>query len=168
MQKITLIAAYAQNRVIGINNDIPWYIPEDFAFFKTYTMYKPVIMGRRTWDSLPRKPLPNRRNIILSQQQHLSIDTAEICFSLEQAIMACANSPEIIIMGGASIYAAALPFATDLRLTEVKLTPDGDTFFPEFDTQVWKEVERTSHFSQKGIAFDLVHWQKSKPIFQAA
>lgn len=158
--KITLVAALAENRVIGANNDIPWHIPEDFAFFKQYTSQKPVIMGRKTWDSLPRKPLPNRRNIIITRQSDFVAAEAECFADLASAIAACEPCEEIIIMGGAQIYAQALPLATDLRLTEIKLLPHGDTFFPEFSRQEWQEVERISQISSKGIAFDLVHYQR--------
>lgn len=160
MQKITLIAAMAQNRVIGANNDIPWYIPEDFAFFKQYTTNKPVIMGRKTWDSLPRKPLPNRRNIVVSRQNNFSVQGADKFTSLSDAIAACADANEIIVMGGEQIYAQSLSFATDLRLTEVHLTPQGDTFFPEFTALEWQETERIAQVSHNGTAFDWVHYQR--------
>lgn len=159
--KITLVAALAENRVIGINNTIPWHIPEDFAFFKEYTLQKPVIMGRKTWDSLPRKPLPNRRNIIITHQLNFQATQAECFTDLPSAIATCTPCEEVIIMGGAQIYAQALPLATDLRLTEVKLCPNGDTLFPEFPHQEWKEIQRISQISKQGIAFDLVHYQRS-------
>ncbi|WP_038316122.1 dihydrofolate reductase [Kingella kingae] len=160
MQKITLVAALAQNRVIGANNDIPWHIPEDFAFFKQYTSGKPVIMGRKTWDSLPRKPLPHRRNIVITRQANWQATGAEVQGDVQAALQSCADAPEIIIMGGAQIYAQALPFATDLRLTEITLLPQGDTHFPEFAPQEWCEQSRESCVSQNGIAFDLVHYQR--------
>ncbi|MDO4433344.1 MAG: dihydrofolate reductase [Alysiella sp.] len=167
MQKITLIAAMAENRVIGANNDIPWYIPEDFAFFKQYTTGKPVIMGRKTWDSLPRKPLPHRRNLVITRQINWQADGAENFTDFQAALKACGDAPEIIIMGGAQIYEQALDFATDLRLTEVQLSPDGDAFFPEFSMQLWQEVERSNHISNKGIKFDLVHWQRCDSVFES-
>lgn len=157
--KITLVAALAENRVIGANNDMPWHIPEDFAFFKQYTSHKPVIMGRKTWDSLPRKPLPHRRNIIITHQPNFQAATAEIFTDLPSAITACSHCEEIIIMGGAQIYAQALPLATDLRLTEIKLQAHGDTFFPAFPRDKWQEIQRISQISSQGIAFDWVHYQ---------
>ncbi|ULJ61802.1 dihydrofolate reductase [Wielerella bovis] len=160
MTQITLIAALTHNRVIGANNDIPWHIPEDFAFFKQYTTNKPVIMGRKTWDSLPRKPLPNRRNIVISRQPEYIATGAEVFADLPNAIQACGEVAEIIIMGGAQIYAQALPLATDLRLTEVQLSPQGDTFFPKFSAQHWREITRVKHIAANGIAFDLVHYQR--------
>lgn len=161
MQKITLIAAYADARCIGINNTMPWHLPEDFAFFKRYTSGKPVIMGRKTWESLPKKPLPERRNIVISRQTDYAADGAEVVTSLGDALALCADAPEIIIMGGAQIYAQALPLATDLRLTEVALQVEGgDAFFPEFSADEWQETARESHTSAKGIDYVFVHYQR--------
>ena len=111
--QITLIAALAQNRIIGNANQIPWHIPEDFAFFKRYTTGKPIIMGRKTWDGLPRKPLPNRRNIVITRQADWQADGAEAVRDFQAALQACAGEREAVIIGGAQIYAIALPFATD-------------------------------------------------------
>jgi len=137
MPKITLIAAYAARRCIGINNTMPWHLPEDFAFFKSYTTGKPVIMGRKTWESLPRKPLPGRQNIVITRQDYQA-EGAQTAASLKDALALCQGVEEVIIMGGAQIYAQALPIATDLRLTEVGLDVDGDAFFPEFSAEQWR------------------------------
>ena len=159
--RLTLIAALAQNRCIGIGNDMPWHLPEDFAFFKQYTLGKPVVMGRKTWDSLPRKPLPGRRNIVLTRQPGWQAAGAEIAATLEEALSRLQDEPEIIIMGGAQIYAQALPLATDLRLTEVALHIDGDAFFPALAAADWQEVSRRGEVSaQSGTAFDFVHYQR--------
>ena len=161
MQKITLVAAVAQNRVIGRDNQMIWHIPEDFAFFKRFTSGKPVLMGRKTWDSLPRKPLPNRRNIVVSRQAGWQAEGAEVFADVQAALSACADAPEIIVMGGEQIYAQPLVLATDLRLTEVALRPEGDAFFPEFSVGDWQEVSRERCVSEKGgTAFDLVHYQR--------
>ncbi|QEY23890.1 dihydrofolate reductase [Neisseria animalis] len=162
MQKITLIAAYAARRCIGIDNTIPWHIPEDFAFFKAYTLGKPVIMGRKTWESLPRKPLPGRENIVISRQTDYQAEGATVVSNLQEALQQCREAEEIIIMGGAQIYAQALPWATDLRLTEINLEVAGDAFFPEFDAAQWTETAREPHVSAKGIAYEFVHYQRSK------
>ncbi len=162
MQKITLIAAMAENRVIGANNDIPWHIPEDFAFFKQYTSGKPVIMGRKTWDSLPRKPLPQRQNIVITRQTDWQADGATVCTDLAAALALCGDAAEVMIIGGAQIYAQAMAMATDLRLTEIKLTVAGDTHFPEFSPHEWHEQSREQHISQKGMTFDLVHYSREK------
>ena len=160
MPKITLIAAYAARRCIGINNTMPWHLPEDFAFFKSYTTGKPVIMGRKTWESLPRKPLPGRQNIVITRQDYQA-EGAQTAASLEDALALCQGVEEIIIMGGAQIYAQALPIATDLRLTEVGLDVDGDAFFPEFSTETWQEASRENHVSAKGIEYAFVHYVKA-------
>ena len=113
MQKITLVAAVAQNRVIGRDNQMIWHIPEDFAFFKRFTSGKPVLMGRKTWDSLPRKPLPNRRNIVVSRQAGWQAEGAEVFADVQAALSACADAPEIIVMGGEQIYGIGNGFAFD-------------------------------------------------------
>ncbi|UOO88439.1 dihydrofolate reductase [Vitreoscilla massiliensis] len=159
-QHITLVVATARNGCIGVNNDMPWHIPEDFAFFKAYTSGKPVVMGRKTWESLPKKPLPNRRNIVITRQGDYESLGAEVVHDLQAAIRACDQAPEIIIMGGAQIYAEAMPLATDLRITEVDLHVDGDAFFPALESTLWQEVERSSHVSAKGIGYAFVHYQR--------
>lgn len=161
MNKVTLIAAYAADRCIGINNAMPWHLPEDFAFFKTYTSGKPVVMGRKTWESLPKKPLPNRRNIVISRQTDYHAEGAEVVGSLDEALALCHDVPETIIMGGAQIYLQALPLATDLRLTEIDINvKGGDAFFPEFDADQWQENTRENHISNTGTAYAFVHYQR--------
>ena len=159
-QHITLVVAIAKNGCIGINNDMPWHIPEDFAFFKAYTSGKPVVMGRKTWESLPKKPLPHRRNIVITRQADYVAEGAEVVGDLQAAFALCADAPEIIVMGGAQIYAEALPLATDLRITEVDLSVEGDAYFPTVDANVWQEVAREAHVSAKDIAFAFVHYQR--------
>ena len=160
MQKITLVAAVAQNRVIGRDNQMIWHIPEDFAFFKCFTSGKPVLMGRKTWDSLPRKPLPNRRNIVVSRQAGWQAEGAEVFADVQAALSACADAPEIIVMGGEQIYAQTLALATDLRLTEVALRPEGDAFFPEFSPSEWREAARETHTSANGTGYAFVHYTR--------
>ncbi|WP_066081473.1 dihydrofolate reductase [Bergeriella denitrificans] len=160
MQHITLIAAYAAERCIGSQNTIPWHIPEDFAFFKAYTLGKPVVMGRKTWESLPRKPLPGRRNIVISRNPDYVAEGAETVSGLNEALALCRDAEEIIIMGGAQIYAQALPLATDLRLTEIELSVAGDAFFPELDAAQWQPVSRETHTSAKGPLYSFVHYSR--------
>ena len=151
MQTITLIAAVADNRCIGSGNAMPWHIAEDFAFFKRYTLGKSVVMGRKTWDSLPKKPLPGRRNIVITRQPLWQAEGAERADSLDAALAMLAEVPEIIIMG------------TDLRITEVRLDIDGDAFFPAFASAEWQEVERSSHTAAaNGIRFDFVHYRRAR------
>lgn len=161
MQKITLIVAVADNRCIGTDNAMPWHLPEDFAFFKAYTTGKPVVMGRKTWESLPRKPLPGRRNIVITRQAGYAAQGAETAADLSAALALCADAPEIMIIGGAQIYAQALPAATDLRITEVRLHADGDAFFPEFSQQEWRETERTEHTAADGTGYAFVHYLRN-------
>ena len=115
-------------------------------------------MGRKTWESLPKKPLPGRRNIVITRQSDYLAEGAETVSELEEALALCADAEEIIIMGGAQIYAQALPYATDLRLTEVSLDVSGDAFFPEFSSDEWKEQLRETHISAKGIGYAFVHY----------
>ncbi|PIT58591.1 dihydrofolate reductase [Snodgrassella alvi] len=157
--KITLVAALSDNNCIGENNRIPWHVPEDFEFFKNYTMGKPVVMGRKTWESLPKKPLPGRPNYVISRQQEQQFSGAILCHSIEEAIQQLTDCPEIIIMGGAQIYAQAMPLATDLRLTRIHVNVMGDTFFPVIDATEWQQTESSSHISSKNnIAYDLQHF----------
>ena len=157
-QQITLIAAVAKNDVIGVNNLMPWHIKEDFKFFKEFTTGKPVIMGRKTWESLMTRPLPNRRNIVITRQADYEAVGAEVVGDLQAAFALCTEVPEIIVMGGAQIYAEVLPLATDLRITEVDLNVDGDAYFPSIDASAWQEVERVAHVSTNGLAFSFVHY----------
>lgn len=158
MQRITLMAAMAKNRCIGVNNTLPWHLPEDFEFFKQYTLHKPVMMGRKTWESLPRKPLPKRRNLVISHQAEYIADGAEIYTGLSMALQKCVGEPEVVIIGGAQIYQQALLIASDLRLTEIACNVEGDAFFPEFSMATWQEVERIEHISKEGLHFDFVHY----------
>ncbi|WP_082783566.1 dihydrofolate reductase [Snodgrassella sp. CFCC 13594] len=165
--QITLVAALASNRCIGHQNQMPWHIPEDFAFFKQYTLGKPVIMGRKTWDSLPRKPLPERKNIVITRQASWQESGADTVHSLQAALNKLADVPEIIIMGGAQIYAEALPLATDMRLTEVHANVSGDAFFPAFPINQWRESSRSTHVSAKnGLVFDFVHYTRTDFLHQ--
>lgn len=165
LNKITLIAALSDNNCIGENNRIPWHVPEDFEFFKSYTMGKPVVMGRKTWESLPRKPLPGRANYVISRQDVQTFSGAILCHSVEEALRQLAGCPEIIIMGGAQIYTQAMPLATDLRLTRIHVDVAGDTFFPAIDTDIWQQTESSSHVSSKNnIAYDLQHYVRRSGV----
>lgn len=164
MQKITLIAAHAENRCIGIDNQMPWHLPEDFAFFKSYTTGKPVLMGRKTWESLPKKPLPNRRNIVISRQADYLAEGAEVFHDVQTALAACSTDAEVVIMGGAQIYEQTLPLASDLRITEVGLDAAGDAFFPEYRKGGWREAVRENHVSQNGTAYAFVHYVRNKQV----
>ncbi|MDO4879454.1 MAG: dihydrofolate reductase [Neisseria sp.] len=158
MRKITLVAAYARNRVIGADGKMPWHLPEDFAFFKAYTLGKPVVMGRKTWESLPVRPLPGRRNIVVTRQTDFEGEGAETAFGLMDAVSLCDGEAEIVIMGGGQIYEQAMGIATDLRITEIDLAAEGDVFFPKIEDFRWQEVERIPHVAANGIGYAFVHY----------
>ncbi|MCX8114748.1 MAG: type 3 dihydrofolate reductase [Burkholderiaceae bacterium] len=144
MPRVTLIAAVARNGVIGRNGAIPWRIPGDLARFKRITMGHPVIMGRRTWESLGR-PLPGRRNIVISRTPGFAPAGAEVVTSLGAALAACADASEVFVIGGTEAYREALPLADRLLLTEIDADIEGDAHFPPFDRADWREVSREAH-----------------------
>jgi dihydrofolate reductase len=155
VRELVLIAAVARNGVIGVDGDLPWRIPEDLKHFRRSTLGHAVIMGRRTWDSLGR-PLPGRRNLVVSRDRSLSLDGAEVFASIDAALEAAwAGDDAPRVIGGATLYAATLPRATELILTEVDQAPEGDTRFPPFDRARWQEVSREPH---DGFAF--VTWRR--------
>lgn len=144
MTELVLIAAVAQQRAIGKNNDLLIRLPEDMARFKALTLGHTVIMGRKTWDSIPARfrPLPQRRNIVLSRQPGLVLPGAEVFASLDQAIAACAGEAQVFVMGGAEIYAQALPLAQGLELTEIDAAFEADSFFPDWSSAGFVETAR--------------------------
>jgi dihydrofolate reductase len=142
---ISLIVAVANNGVIGNKGTLPWRIPEDMRWFRMHTLGKPVLMGRKTWESLPNKPLPKRENIIVTHDSGYVAKDASVATSFDAAIAAAAGSPEIVVIGGASLYAAALPRARRIYLTSVGLSPEGDVFMPPFDRALWAEKFVQSH-----------------------
>jgi len=146
-QEIIIIAAMAENRVIGKNNAMPWTIKGNLAHFKETTMGFPCIMGRKTWDSLPKKPLPGRLNIIISNTMNTK-DNPSSCImvfqSLSSAVEYCSNYEKIFIIGGESIYKQAMPLANKIDLTLIPGQYDGDTYFPEIN-DTWIETETVRH-----------------------
>lgn len=140
-QEIIIIAAVAKNRIIGRDNQLLWSIPEDMKHFKELTQGHPVIMGRKTWESIPVKfrPLPNRKNIIISRQTDFISPGGYLAHSLDEALSKVIDSPTVFIIGGGEIYAQAMTIATRLEITEVKQEPDGDAWFPEIDLAYWKK-----------------------------
>ena len=142
-RSLALIVAMSKNRVIGRDGDLPWHIPEDLKHFRRNTVGHAIIMGRKTYDSIGR-PLPKRRNIVVTRQTGLMIEGCEVVHSLEDALnLAYQQDSEPRIIGGATLYKAALPMTTRLFLTEVDQIVDGDTFFPDFDVDDWSEVRST-------------------------
>jgi len=160
-REIVLIAAVTANGVIGRGNDLVWRSPEDMARFKAATLGRTVVMGRKTWESLPPRfrPLPGRRNIVVTRQADYSASGAELANSLLAALDR-AGEGEIFIMGGGELYAQALPRADRLMLTEVDFAPAGDTRFPEFSATDWQETERNHHVDASGIGFDFVTYRR--------
>jgi len=139
---LSIIVAMTSDRVIGKDNDLPWRLPEDLKYFKRVTMGMPIIMGRKTHESIGRA-LPGRRNIVLSRDPNYQpAKGCDLVGSLAQAIEICADAEEVFVIGGSSSFAEALPAADRLYLTEVHEAVEGDTWFPEFDTEAWKEVSR--------------------------
>ncbi|MCW8333218.1 type 3 dihydrofolate reductase [Vibrio sp. SCSIO 43135] len=150
---ISMIAAMADNRIIGKDNQMPWHLPEDFAWFKRCTMGKPVVMGRKTYDSIGR-PLPGRKNIVISRDPELKIDGVETSTSIEQALSLVDGVEEVMIIGGGSIYESCLPKANRLYLTHINLQVNGDTQFPSWGEN-WKETHRESYSADDKNAYDM-------------
>jgi dihydrofolate reductase len=154
-RRVTLIAAYADNRVIGDHGRIPWRIPEDFAHFRATTMGGALVMGRATYDSIGR-PLPGRTTIVITRDPDWSADGVLVAHSLDEALAAAAeDAGETFVAGGSQIYEQALPLATHQVLTEVHQSPEGDAHYPEFDTDEWVETRREPH-----AGFDWVWWER--------
>ncbi|MGD8851695.1 MAG: type 3 dihydrofolate reductase [Gammaproteobacteria bacterium] len=142
--RIALVAAMAENRVIGRDNRVPWRLSADLRHFKSLTMGKPVIMGRNTWESIG-KPLPGRSNIVVTRNRDYRAQGARVVHSIEQALAAAAGCEEAMIIGGAELYRQTLERADRLYLTLVEATLEGDTLFPEIEPDEWRELEREHH-----------------------
>lgn len=145
MTKISLIAAMAKNRIIGKDNDMPWHMPADLKHFKAVTMGRPVVMGRKTFDSIGR-PLPGRQNVVITRNEDWQHDGVLVAHSKEQALAFLKDAEEIMIIGGGHVYEQFLPLATHLYLTFIDLDVDGDTQFPDW-TQVasWQQIDSEKH-----------------------
>ncbi len=139
--QISIIAAMADNRVIGIDNTLPWKLPADMKWFRQHTLGKPVLMGRKTFDSIG-KALPNRTNLIVTHDRTFSAPGCIICYEIDEALQQMADVDEVMIIGGASFYEQLLPRADRLYLTQIHAAIDGDAYFPEFDATMWREVKR--------------------------
>lgn len=166
--KISLIAAVSQNGVIGLNNDMPWHLPDDFAFFKRKTSHHAIIMGRKSLDALG-KPLPNRTSIVITRNSAFMAEGVTVQHTLDEAIAKAQEvdqqhyqTGEVFVIGGAEIYKVALPIATTLYITEIHQAYDGDTYFPEFDKREWREVSRQPHAADErhAASFDFVEYER--------
>jgi dihydrofolate reductase len=150
---VSMIAAMASNRVIGKENQMPWHLPADFSWFKRCTLGKPIIMGRKTYESIGR-PLPGRQNIVISRNRDLHIEGVDIVDSLESALALVSHSEEVMVIGGGSIYQACLPLASRLYLTYIQSEIDGDTCFPDIGPS-WRESYREDYAKDEKNAYDM-------------
>jgi dihydrofolate reductase len=156
--RIYLLAAVAANGIIGANGQLPWHLPEDLKHFKRLTMGHPVIMGRRTWESL-KGPLPGRENIVVTRNKGYKAPGAAVANSLEAALALCADEPIVFVIGGSQLFAESLPIAAGLVMTEIYKDYEGDTWFPEYDRSRWKESQREQHVTADGTKFDFVLYE---------
>ena len=150
---ISMIAAMADNRIIGKDNQMPWHLPADFAWFKRCTMGKPVVMGRKTYESIGR-PLPGRLNIVISRDASLSIEGVTTVTSIEQALEVAGEVEEVMIIGGGAIYAACLPMANKLYVTHIEAEIDGDTQFPDWGSE-FKETYAEAYQADEKNAYNM-------------
>jgi len=163
---LAMIAALAENHVIGLDNKMPWHLPADLRHFKAMTLGKPIIMGRKTWDSLGR-PLPGRLNLVVSRQPDLQLEGAETFSSLEEALLRAERwareqgVDEIMLIGGAQLYAQALERARRLYLTRIEVSPEGDAFFPAFDEAQWQRIDCQTHQAEGEVpAYRFETWER--------
>jgi dihydrofolate reductase len=161
---LSLVASVARNGAIGRGNELVWDEPLDKQHFKRTTMGCPVVMGRKTWDSLPARfrPLPGRRNIVVTRQRGWRADGAEAASSLDSALALAAGAPRVCLIGGAQLFEQALPLADELVLTEIDADFEGDVFFPPWDRNAFYEVQRESHTSASGTAFAFVTYRRKR------
>lgn len=161
--QVNMIFARAANGVIGKDNTLPWHLPEDMAHFKRLTQGWPVIMGRKTWDSLPPKfrPLPGRTNIVVTRQQDWTAPGAVVAASVEEAFRHCKSPEQVWVIGGAQIYAQAAPLADRIEVTEIAQDFEGDAFAPHLGPE-WQETAREKHVSSNGLNFSFITYNKRK------
>lgn len=150
--RIAFVVAVARNGVIGRQGELPWRISSDLKRFKAITLGKPVIMGRKTWESLPRRPLPGRVNIVITRDRHYLAEGALMAASIGEALAQArqTESEEICVIGGSEVFREMLPLADRLYLTEVDLAPEGDVVFPPLDPKAWHETSRETHMREAG------------------
>lgn len=158
---LSIIVAMAANRTIGIDNTLPWRCPEDLKHFKALTMGHHMIMGRKTFDSIGR-PLPGRTTVVVTRNRDLAIEGCIVAHSLQEAIAACGNDPEIFVVGGAELYAQALPLTGTLYITEIQMEVAGDAHFPELERSAWVETAREQRAQQEPqpLAYHFVTYRR--------
>ena len=157
--RLTLIAAVARNGVIGKDNALPWRLPEDLKRFKALTMGHPIVMGRKTWESLGR-PLPGRSNIVITRDKGYRAEGATVVHSIDEALVATQDAAEVFVIGGAEIYTMTLAHANCLQLTELDADFDGDVRFPAFDRSQWRTTFREAHLGANGLAYAFVTYER--------
>ena len=158
--RIYLLVAVASNGIIGANGQLPWHLPEDLQHFKRLTMGHPVIMGRRTWESL-KGPLPGRENIVVTRTPGYEAPGAAVASSLESALALCAGESVAFVIGGSRLFEESLPIADGLVVTEIHKDFAGDTWFPPYDRSRWREAQREAHTAADGMRFDFVLYEKA-------
>lgn len=159
MQALSLIVAHADNRVIGLNNQLPWHLPEDLKRFKQLTMGHHIIMGRKTYESLGRL-LPGRTTVIVTRNPNYQVEGAKVVNSIPQALAACVQDTEPFLIGGAEMYALGLPNVTRLYITRVHQQIAGDAFFPEVDMTQWQLIEDVEKTSADGLQYSDTIYQR--------
>lgn len=160
--RVYLVAAVAANGIIGANGQLPWSLPEDLKHFKRLTLGHPIIMGRRTWESL-KGPLPGRDNIVVTRRPGYEAPGAAVASSLEAALALCIGEPVAFVIGGHQLFAESLPIAAGLVMTEIHKDYAGDTTFPEYERSRWKESQREQHVTADGTKFDFVLYEPASP-----
>src|SRR5688500_3741896 len=156
--RVYLVAAVASNGIIGANGQLPWRLPEDLKHFKQLTMGHPIIMGRRTWESL-KGPLPGRDNIVVTRRPGYDAPGAAVASSLEAALALCLGETVVFVIGGSQLFAESLPIAAGLVMTEIDRDFEGDTRFPHYDRSRWKESQRERHVTADGMKYDFVLYE---------
>jgi dihydrofolate reductase len=160
---ISIIAAVSEDLGIGRSNELLWSISEDLRRFKRLTLGKTVIIGKKTWESLPKKPLPGRKNIVLTDKPGECFDCAETASSVKDSLAQCSNDEEVFIIGGGSIYRQFMPLADRLYITHVHRKTEADTFFPEIDRRVWKILNKEEHKSEvEGVPYTYIIYERRK------
>jgi len=156
---IRIVVAYARNRVIGRENTLPWHLPGDMRHFRQTTMGLPIIMGRKTWESLGRS-LPGRHNIVVTRNPAFAADGATVATSLQDALRA-AVADTVCIIGGAQLYVQTLPLAHEILATEVHADVHGDAFFPALEAAQWREIARRAQAEEHGLTYDFVTYRRA-------
>jgi dihydrofolate reductase len=157
--RLTLVVAYARNRVIGRDNALPWKLPGDLAHFKRTTLGHPIVMGRKTWESLGR-PLPGRTNVVITRNADYVAEGAVVVPDIDAALRAAGDTDEVFIIGGAQVFGAVLDHADRVIATEIKAEVEGDSWFPYLPSFRWREISREPQAEENGYAYDFVIYER--------